>query len=161
MTTLYVWPPLPCHSQKLMSMSASNSNPTPQNTGQFAQSKRIGIFRVVDANGVFWTEKYDEMGKRTARKKVVAWLAARLLPLVGWFLVLSHTHMLFPTILSHFLSPFAYVPLLFLTLYIYILLPLRHIVATCLLSNIPPASPMPLYTAGPGKKAEPGHKGLR
>lgn len=39
-------------------------------TGNWEQNKRTGIFKVVDASGTHWKEKYDKDGKRVARKKV-------------------------------------------------------------------------------------------
>lgn len=41
------------------------------NAGTWAQNKRKGIFKIVDGEGCLWTEKYDDDGKRTLRKKVL------------------------------------------------------------------------------------------
>ena len=37
--------------------------------GSFDQTKRVGIFKVIDFEGTLWTEKYDSDGKRIARNK--------------------------------------------------------------------------------------------
>ena len=42
-----------------------------ENTGNWDQNKRVGVFRVVDKAGVRWTEQYAPDGKRTTRKKVL------------------------------------------------------------------------------------------
>jgi len=38
--------------------------------GEWRDNRRYGIFKVLDGNGVSWTEKYNAEGKKTARKKV-------------------------------------------------------------------------------------------
>eukprot|EP00048_Salpingoeca_helianthica_P010275 m.147976 g.147976 ORF g.147976 m.147976 type:complete len:220 (+) comp15053_c0_seq1:368-1027(+) len=37
--------------------------------GSWTHNKRRGVFHVLDAEGTPWTEKYDDEGKRTVRKK--------------------------------------------------------------------------------------------
>jgi len=38
--------------------------------GEWLDNKRVGLFNVVDAKGVKWTEKYETDGRKIARKKV-------------------------------------------------------------------------------------------
>ena len=39
-------------------------------SGNWFQNKRKGLFHIIDGEGVLWTEKYDDEGKRAFRKKV-------------------------------------------------------------------------------------------
>lgn len=40
-----------------------------QYKGAWNQNRRVGKFDVIDASGTPWTEKYNNEGKKTARKK--------------------------------------------------------------------------------------------
>merc|ERR1712187_281562 len=40
--------------------------------GVWKQNLRVGSFEVWDSKGVLWLEKYNEMGKKIARKKALA-----------------------------------------------------------------------------------------
>ena len=53
---------------------------TKWDAGTWAQNKRKGIFKIVDGEGCLWTEKYDDDGKRTLRKKVLMTSPLSLLP---------------------------------------------------------------------------------
>jgi hypothetical protein len=37
--------------------------------GSWVANKRVGIYKIVDGEGVLWTEKYDDDGKRAFRRK--------------------------------------------------------------------------------------------
>ncbi|EGD79493.1 hypothetical protein PTSG_10062 [Salpingoeca rosetta] len=39
--------------------------------GEWRMNMRVGEFKIVDGKGVHWLERYNDEGKKTARKKVI------------------------------------------------------------------------------------------